>query len=192
MCVTNALTSTHRVQLNQRGPVPDFSNCSFQQPISLQLRGLWESLGGCLHKPVWKRRPANAYLLRNWKLCELVGTRTHLLSKSAPSHANQVRSITFSSVPVYIMVGLEWTVLLNLINCFIRSTLASNFHVNPLLTIVKWCLKYSFDWVLYPSLIYHNDLLLNMERVRLNIVREMGMFPGYASVYCTLIGSLMH
>lgn len=164
MCIINARVSSHRVLHNQRGPVPDFGNGYFQQPISRQLHDLWESLEVCLCKPVWKRRPAKAYLLRNWKPHELIGTRTHLLSKSALSDANQFRSITFSSVPTYIMVRLEWTLLLNLINCFNMSTLVCNFQVNPLLTIAKWCLKYSFDWILYPpSLIYHNDLLFNIE-----------------------------
>lgn len=64
-------------------------------------------------------------------------TRTHLLSKAATSDAKKVRSITSSLVPVYIIVRLEWTVLLNVIKCFIISTLASSFHANPLLSFVS-------------------------------------------------------
>lgn len=190
MWIINACVSSHRVLHNQRGPVPDFSNGYFQQPISCQLHDLWESLGVCLCKPVWKRRPAKAYLLRNWKPHELIGTRTHLLSKSTLSDANQIRSITFSSVPTYIMVRLEWTLLLNLINCFIMSTLVCNFQVNPLLPIAKWCLLIWLNSV--SSIPYLSQWLVIQYGNRFNIVTEMVMFPGYASVYYTLIGSLMH
>lgn len=132
---------------HQRGPVPDTGYCYFQQPISLQLRDVWESWGVCLHKVIWKRRPANAYLLRNWKPHELISTGTHLFSKSTLLAASWIRSITFSPVPVCITVRPEWAVLLNLIKYFVMSTLASNFHVNPLLNTVKWCLKYSLIWL---------------------------------------------
>lgn len=191
--VSNAHVSTHTSssvrgdQCQISGTVPSSS------PFPSSYMTVRGSLQISLHKSVWKRSPASAYLLRNWKSYALISTRTLLPSKPTLSDANQVMSIIFSSVPNYIMVRPEWTFLLYLITCFIRSTLVSTFHVNPFLTTVKRCLKHSFDWVLYPlSLFYHNVLLLTTERVSLNRVRETGMFPGYLSVYCTLTGSLMH
>lgn len=191
--VTNARVST-RTSSSVRGDQCQISGTvTSSSPFPSSYMTLRGSLQISLHKSVWKRSPASAYLLRNWKSCALLCTKSHLPSKSAPSDADWVMSITFSSAPNYIMVRPEWTFLLNLIDCFIRSTLAFIFRVNPFLTTVKWCLKYSFDWIPYPlSLIYHSVLLLTAERVSLNRVRETGMFPGYASVYCTLIGSLMH
>lgn len=103
----------------QRDSVPKMGHYTFQQPISLQLHDLWESQVACLHKPVCKRRPANAYLLETGKPCELAGTRTHLLSKRALLAARCIRSITFSTVPVCILITLEWAVLLNLFYSYI-------------------------------------------------------------------------